>query len=132
MPILLLALLALALLPATAAAATPPAIEGSWDVTTSVLSASDGVRPARGAERKLVWSAGSCSLPCRVRMGERLPGGGHARVRYTRKRALYTGRARTRMRCGSARVSADLVDRFQISRRVRRGDRRLAANLSGK
>ena len=36
------------------------------------------------------------------------------------------------MRCrGGARVRATVEDRFQISRRVRRGDRRLAANLSG-
>ena len=130
----LLAILGAALLApaAQAAAATPPAIEGSWTVRATVVSAEGGARPAAGAKRRSAYDARSCSAPCRVRLAERLPGGGRPLVAFTRAGRTYSGTARTRLRCAGGRVRAELTDRFQITRRVRRGERRLAANLGGK
>jgi hypothetical protein len=133
MPRLIVIIAAALLAPAAqASAATPPAVEGSWTVRATVVSAEGGARPPEGAKRHAVYDARHCSAPCAVRLAERLPGGGRPRVAFTRAGRIYTGTARTRLRCASGRVPAQLTDRFQISRRVRRAGRRLAANLSGK
>jgi hypothetical protein len=116
----------------SAAAATPPAIEGSWTVRAKVVSAEGGARPPEGARRRSVYHARDCSAPCKVRLAERLPGGGRPVVAFTRSGRVYSGTERTRLRCASGRVRARVTDRFQISRRVQRAGRRLAANLSGK
>ena len=81
----LLAILAAALLApaAQAAAATPPAIEGSWTVRATVVSAEGGARPAAGAERRFSYEARACSAPCKVRLAERLP---EAAARSSRSR----------------------------------------------
>ncbi len=130
----LLAIMALALLvpAAQAAAASPPAIEGSWDVRATVVSAEGGARPATGAKRRATYQARDCSAPCRVRLAERLPGGGRPLVAFMRARRTYSGAAPTRLGCAGGRVRARVEDRFQITRRVRRAGRRLAANLGGR
>ena len=98
----------------------------------TVVSATGGARPQEGAKRRSVYDARSCSAPCKVRLAERLPGGGSPVVGYTRSGLIYSGDAPTRLRCAGGRVPARVTDRFQISRRVQRAGRRLAANLSGK
>jgi len=113
------------------AAATPPAIEGSWTVRARVVSARGGARPPAGSRRSAEYGARPCSAPCLVRLAERLPGGGHPVIAFSRSGRIYSGTARTRMRCAGGRVRARVTDRFQISSRVRRNGRRLAANLSG-
>ena len=113
----LLAITALALLApaAQAAAATPPAIEGSWTVRATVTSATGGARPLAGAKRRTTYEARDCSAPCLVALAERLPGGGHPQVEFTRAGRTYSGSARTRLRCAGGRVRARVNDRFQIT-----------------
>jgi hypothetical protein len=108
-----------------------PLIEGSWTVTAKVTRDEGGARPRTGAERRSAYAAQGCSAPCLVRLSERLPGGGHPAIRFTRAGRTYSGAARTRLRCRTGRVGARVTDSFQISRTVRRAGRRLAANLSG-
>jgi hypothetical protein len=115
-----------------AAAADPAAIGGRWAVKATVIDASGGARPRVGAVRLAVYSASSCAAPCLVRLSETLPGGGHPRIAFSRTRRLYSGSARTRLRCaGGSRVRARVSDSFRISRAVRRGARKLAADLAG-
>jgi hypothetical protein len=133
MPLLIAILAAALLVPAAqAAAATPPAIEGSWSVTARVVAAEGGARPATGAVRKSLYHTRDCSAPCKVRLSERLPGGGRPVVAFTRSGRTYSGEADTRLRCPGGRVRARVDDRFEITRRVRRAGRRLAANLGGR
>jgi PKD domain len=126
------------LIPAThaahaAGAATPTAIEGDWTVTARVVSADRGARPAEGARRTFAYRALGCAVPCRVRLAERLPGGGRPTVAFRRSEGEFRGAAATRLRCaGGSRVRARVNDRFVITRRVRRAGRRLAANLGGR
>jgi|SRR5215211_1347479 len=118
---------------ATAAQSSPPAIEGTWTVSATVVSNAGGARPRDGAKRRFTYSALGCAAPCRVRLAERLPGGGHPTVAFERSGITYAGEARTRLRCASgARVRARVNDQFQITRRVRRAGRRLAADLGGR
>ena len=129
-PILLAAVLLAHSAPAVAA--EPPPIEGSWAVTSTVVDGSGGARPRVGAERHSEFAASACDLPCRVRLSERLPGGGRPRVAYERDGKLFTGVARTRMRCrGGSRVRARVTDSFRVTRAERPGGLRLAANLAG-
>jgi hypothetical protein len=117
---------------APAAAAEPPPIEGSWAVTATIVDASGGARPRIGAERHFEFAASACDLPCRVRLSERLPGGGHPRVAYERDGMLFTGAARTRMRCrGGSRVRARVSDSFRVTHAERPGGLRLAASVAG-
>ena len=133
MPLLIAIIAAALLVPAAqAAAATPPAIEGSWTVTSRVVAAEGRALPATGAVRRSTYHARRCSAPCRVRLSERLPGGGRPIVAFTREDRTYSGEATTRLRCPGGRVRARVEDRFQITRRVRRAGRRLAANLGGR
>jgi hypothetical protein len=129
-----LAILAAALLfpAAQAAAASPPAIEGSWAVRATVVSAQGGARPAVGSKLSSTYEARGCSAPCKVRLAERLPGGGRPTIAFTRTRRTYSGEAPTRLRCAVGHVRGSVEDRFQITRRVRRAGRRLAANLGGR
>ena len=131
-PLLAITALALLIPAAQAAAATPPAVEGSWTVRATVGSATGGARPLAGAKRRTTYEARDCAAPCLVALTERLPGGGQPRVEFTRAGRTYSGSARTRLRCAGGRVRARVNDRFQITSRVRRGGRRLAANLGGK
>ena len=82
--------------------------------------------------RRASYHARGCSAPCKVRLAERLPGGGRPVVAFTRARRTYSGDAPTRLRCSGGRVRARVNDRFQITRRVRRAGRRLAADLGGR
>jgi hypothetical protein len=95
------------------------------------MRAEGGARPRAGAKRRLAYEAHRCAAPCRVRLSEQLPGGGRPRIAYTRSGRIYSGDARTRLRCAGGRVRAQVADHFQISRAVRRAGRRLAANLAG-
>jgi hypothetical protein len=128
---------ALAALPAPppAAAAAPPAVEGDWQVEARVVAADGAARPGEGTEVQRRWAALDCAAPCRVRLRERLPGGARATVRYTRRASggAHKGTAGTRLRCaGGRRVAGELVERFVVSRAVRRAGRRFAANLAGR
>src|ERR671911_32493 len=120
---------------APSAAVVPPAVEGSWRVEARVVGVDGGARPLRGTAVERTWTALPCAAPCRVRLRERLPGGARATVRYSRSASggAHTGSSPTRLRCaGGRRVDATLVERFTVSRTVRRAGRRLAANLSGR
>jgi hypothetical protein len=129
----LVALAAAAPAAASAAQSSPPAIEGTWTVSATVVASDGGARPREGAKRRFTYRALGCSAPCRVRLAERLPGGGHPTVAFERSGITYAGEARTRLRCGAGgRVRARVNDQFQITRRVRRAGRRLAANLGGR
>ena len=129
----LVAILAAALLApaAQAAAAIPARHRGQLDRAATVVSA-ERRRPARDrrqAARDLRRACVLGALPGAARRAaaRRRP---PARSRSRARSAPYSGTAPTRLRCAGSRARAR-DDRFQITRRVRRGGRRLAANLAG-
>ena len=118
----------------TPAAAAPAVVRGDWRVEATVVQVLGAARPARGTEVRRTYVASSCAAPCRVRLRERLPGGGTARVRYVRRpTGLHRGSATTRLRCaGGQLVPAVVSERFRITRAPQRGDVRLAAQMAGR
>ena len=103
-----------------AAAATPPAIEGSWTVRATVVSGHRR-RPARWPARSggRTYEARDCSAPVpgpagRAAARRRAPDGRRSRARGAPTPAAPA----TRLRCAWGRVRARVNDRFQITRRV--------------